>query len=110
MTRQILYYQTEKGGQPFIEWFSSFKDKSIRTAILGRIRRLVFGNFGDYKKIDDLVFELRIHLGPGYRVYFGLDRESVIILLCGGDKSSQTADIRRAVEYWKNYLRRTYEI
>jgi len=66
-------------------------------------RRLAFGTFGDWKAVGDGVCELRIHLGAGYRVYFGRDGKTVVILLCGGEKRSQDADIRRAKRYWKDY-------
>ena len=99
MTREVLRYQARNSRQPFTEWFLSFKDKNVQTSILDRIDRLKVGNFGDYKRVGNGVFELRIHFGPGYRIYFGIDGEKIIILLCGGDKSSQSADIQRAQTY-----------
>jgi putative addiction module killer protein len=61
------------------------------------------GNFGDVRSVGDGVQELRIHFGPGYRVYFGRVGDAVIILLCGGDKGSQDRDIERAQEYWRDH-------
>lgn len=106
MVEKILQYQTTKGKKPFGEWLLSLRDKTARARILARLDRLFLGNFGDTRQVGAGVWELRFHFGPGYRVYLGLAAERIVILLCGGDKSSQTADIRRAQECWKDYLRR----
>ena len=74
-----------------------------RAKILTRIDRLKLGNFGDCKSLQEGICELRIHYGPGIRVYFGKTGKTVILLLCGGDKSSQTRDIAKAKEYFKEY-------
>ena len=66
--------------------------------------RLEQGNFGDCASVGDGVSELRMFFGPGYRVYFGEHGDVVVILLCGGDKSSQNRDIEQAKTYWKEYL------
>ena len=99
MIYEVLRYQARNSRQPFTEWFLSFKDKNVQTSILDRIDRLKVGNFGDYKRVGNGVSELRIHFGPGYRIYFGIDGEKIIILLCGGDKSSQSVDIYQAQTY-----------
>lgn len=106
MVTEILQYQTAKGRRPFGEWLLSLKDKTFRARLLARLDRLLLGNFGDTKRLAAGIWELRFHFGPGYRVYFGLDEGRIVILLCGGDKSSQTVDIDRAHEYWLDYLRR----
>lgn len=80
----------------YAEWFDSLKDRSARTRIDVRIRRLSLGNPGDVKPVGEGVSELRIEHGPGYRVYFARRGSELILLLAGGDKSSQDADIRRA--------------
>ncbi len=67
------------------------------------MNRLRIGNFGDCKPIEGGVFELKIDYGPGYRIYIGRYKKEVVILLCGGDKSSQRDDIRQALMYWKEY-------
>jgi putative addiction module killer protein len=84
--------QTEK----FARWISRLKDRSGRLSIAKRIDRLSAGHFGDARSVGGGVQELRIHFGPGYRVYFVLRREVVIILLCGGDKKTQQRDIEAA--------------
>ena len=81
----------------YARWFTRLKDREARARILIRIRRLSLGNPGDAKSVGGGVFELRIDYGPGYRVYFVRRGETLIILLSGGDKSTQTADIRAAL-------------
>ena len=73
---------------------------------MARLERLETGNFGDCKGVGGGVSELRIDWGPGYRVYFGCDGQTVIVLLCGGDKRKQDADIRKAVELWQEFVDR----
>lgn len=68
-----------------------------------RIGRLRLGNFGDTKSLGTGVYELRIHFGPGYRIYYGLEGNKIVILLCAGDKSSQKKDIKKAVTFWEEY-------
>jgi len=106
MIYEILIYQTQDGRRPFEEWLNELKDFHSRTRIKARFDRILAGNFGDTKLVGTGVWELRFHFGPGYRVYFGLDGDVLVILLCGGDKSTQDSDIRRALESWMDYLRR----
>ncbi|MEB3179318.1 MAG: type II toxin-antitoxin system RelE/ParE family toxin [Nostocaceae cyanobacterium] len=68
-----------------------------------RFARLQLGNFGDYRFVGEGVYELRIDYGPGYRVYFGQVGNTIILLLCGGDKSTQNRDLLKAIEYWQDY-------
>ena len=105
----VLHYQTVEGRFPYREWVESIADKKARAAVLARVDRLAFGAFGDWKIAGGGVFELRVHLGPGYRVYFGRDGRTVVILLWGGDKGSQDSDIKQAKKYWKDYETRTKE-
>ena len=72
-----------------------------------RVERLGSGHFGDCKPLEDGVWELRIDLGPGYRIYYGRIGTTIILLLSGGDKSKQKADIARAIKYWLDWKRRT---
>ena len=88
----IQIQQTEA----YVEWFSGLRDRVARARIDIRIRRLSLGNAGDAKPVGDGVSELRVDHGPGYRIYFIRRGEIVIVLLAGGDKSSQDKDIRKA--------------
>ena len=78
----------------FSAWLSGLKDRRAQVKVLARVQRLAFGNFGDLRSVGEGVSEMRIHYGPGYRVYFTQRGTTVVILLCGGDKSTQDRDIR----------------
>ena len=79
------------------------KDAKTRAKIDVRLGRLRLGNFGDTKSVSKGVYELRIHFGPGYRIYYGQEGTKIIILLCGGDKNSQKKDIKKAILFWEEY-------
>jgi len=81
---------------PFSMWLRSLRDNRARARIAARVRRLAFGAFGDVQPVGEGVSELRLHFGPGYRVYFVQRGQVLIILLCGGDKSTQGRDIATA--------------
>jgi len=85
----------------FSKWLLKLKDVKAKVSILRRIDRMKLGNFGDYKAIDNNIFELRIQTGPGYRVYYTKKEQEVIILLIAGDKSTQKSDIEKAKEILK---------
>ena len=80
----------------FRKWWTRLKDERARGLIFGRLNRLAYGHAGDVAPVGEGVSELRIHYGPGYRVYFRKRGHTLIILLCGGDKSSQAKDIKLA--------------
>lgn len=80
----------------YAKWFASLRDRTTKARIVTRILNLGDGNFGDTKPLGGKVHELRLHFGPGYRVYFTRRGERIILLLCGGDKGSQQRDIVRA--------------
>ena len=101
--REIQHYTTPDGRIPFTEWLNSLRDRRARVRIQFRLRRVSSGNLGDYRSVGEGVYELRIDYGPGYRVYFGQVGTTIVLLLCGGDKSTQAADIRKAKEYWTDY-------
>ena len=101
--RELRLYRTSAGRAPFSEWYGTIQDRSVRHRIQKRLDRLEDGNFGDCRPVGDGVFELRFHFGPGYRIYFGEVDNTIVLLLCAGDKSSQARDIRRAKDYWSQY-------
>jgi putative addiction module killer protein len=105
--REVRVYSRSDGSEPFTEWLRALRDAATRNRIRQRIARVRLGNFGDTRSVGDGVFELRIHLGPGYRLYFGRPGDRVVILLCGGDKGSQARDVERAREFWRDYRSRT---
>lgn len=80
----------------FAAWLAAFRDDKGKAQILDRLNRASFGNFGDCEPVGDGVSEMRIHYGPGYRVYFTRQGPVVYVLLCGGDKKSQRRDITKA--------------
>jgi putative addiction module killer protein len=82
----------------FASWFAGLQDRRAKARIQARIDRMTLGNFGDVAPVGEGVSELRIHYGPGYRVYFVQRQLVLVILLCGGDKSSQREDIVLAKE------------
>lgn len=102
----VLTYQTQEGQVPFNQWLDSLRDRKARAVVRTRINRLRLGLLGDCKPVGKGVKELRIFFGPGYRLYFGQEGETLVILLCGGDKSSQNKDIKKAQGYWQDYQRR----
>ncbi|MCY4488344.1 MAG: type II toxin-antitoxin system RelE/ParE family toxin [Deltaproteobacteria bacterium] len=102
--RQVVAYVTRDGAAPFADWLRHLGDRRARNGIRVRIARLRLGNLGDYKSVGGGVLELRVDIGPGYRVYIGQDGPRFILLLSGGTKRTQTEDIRKAQEYWADYL------
>lgn len=101
---EITSYRDDSGKDFFSEWLHKL-DWKFQNIILARLNRIKLGNFGDCKSLQDKVYELRIHAGAGYRIYFSKEKNRIILLLCAGDKSSQTKDIKKA----KIFLRRFHE-
>lgn len=99
--KSIRNYVTLAGREPFEEWLQSIVDTKTRAIIRNCLNRVRMGNLGDAKSLGDSIYELRIHYGPGYRVYFGEWDGTVIVLLCGGVKRGQNRDICRAKAYWQ---------
>ena len=97
---EIRIFRHKSGSAPFELWMNQLRDKRAKAKILIRLDRMILGNLGDIKSVGEGVSELRIDEGKGYRVYFGRKGHKVIILLCGGDKSSQQKDIKQAKKYW----------
>jgi putative addiction module killer protein len=101
--REIRYFLTEDGISPFITWLNALRDRKAQHKIEIRLKRVELGNLGDYKSVGEGVYELRLDFGPGYRIYFVQIGVTIILLLCGGDKSTQDQDIQQAQKYWRNY-------
>jgi putative addiction module killer protein len=103
---EILHYLTRSEKDLFMEWRCRLRDTKAKIAVDRRINRVELGNFGDHRFCRDGVWELRIDVGPGYRVYYALTETQAVLLLCGGDKRTQDAEISRACEYWLDWQER----
>jgi len=99
----IKIFQMESGRAPFSIWLKGL-DGSVRARISARIARFQDGHFGDHKPLSDGVYEARFFFGAGYRLYFAIIGAEIILLLTGGDKSSQVDDVILAKEFLKSYL------
>ena len=100
---EIRIFRQKNGRVPFELWINQLRDKRAKAKILVRLDRISTGNFGDVKSVGGGVSELRVNEGKGYRVYFGREGNKVVILLCGGDKSTQQTDIQQAMKFWREY-------
>ena len=100
---EIRHYLTEDNKDVYLEWLKIQRDTVAKIAIVKRINRIELGNFGDHDFCRDGVWELRIDVGAGYRVYYAISGKDIALLLCGGNKRTQTADINRACDYWNNW-------
>jgi len=103
MRYELIFFEDDTGRYPFENWINSIKDSRILARIGNRLDRLETGNLGDYKKIDNDIYELRLFFGPGYRIYFGIENKVLVVLLCGGNKSTQTKDIKKAKQNWSKF-------
>ena len=103
---EIRHYLTRDGNDLIDEWLRKLRDMQAKVAIIRRLNRLEQGNFGDCKPLREGVFELRIGVGPGYRVYYAQAGKTVMLLLCGGAKRTQSADVDRACACWCDWRNR----
>lgn len=103
---RIEYFTTADGRSILREWLDNLPDAQAAARVVARITRLGVGAFGDCKPLQRGIWELRIDHGPGYRLYYAKIGGAVVLLLCGGDKRRQRADIERAVAYLEDYKRR----
>lgn len=103
---ELFHYQKNDGHAPFASWMSAL-DPWTRARIAQHIDRMKLGNMGDSKHLQGGVFEKKIDFGPGYRLYYSKEGNKIIVLLCGGDKSTQGRDIDRALEYLHDHVERT---
>ena len=104
---EIRKYRRVEGVVPFDRWMANLRDARAKARILVQLDRLRVGLPGDWKAVGAGVFELRIREGKGYRVYFARDGATIVVLLCAGDKSTQSRDIEQAKSYWRDYRRRS---
>jgi putative addiction module killer protein len=86
----------------FSDWLKGLKDGMTRQRLIKRLRKASLGNLGDVEPVGDGVFEMREHFGPGWRLYYVVREKTIVIMLGGGDKSTQQADIHRAIEFAKS--------
>ena len=93
--KEILFYETKQGKSPYYEWYKTL-DNSIKLRIDKRLQRIIQGNYGDFKSIDENLKEFRFSIGKGYRIYFTEYKDLMIIIINGGDKKSQSNDIKKA--------------
>lgn len=103
--KQVLAYKTANGKCPYEDWFYTL-DKTIRARVEKRIERVRNGNYGDFKKLDNDLFELRFTCGSGYRIYFTEANNIFIILLSAGNKGTQAEDIKKAKIYLTDLIER----
>jgi putative addiction module killer protein len=104
--REEVFYTEEDETCPFEAWLDSLRDRRARARIKQRLDRIELGNLGDFKPVGIGVMELKIDYGPGYRLYFAQIGVTIIILLFGGDKSTQNQDILKAQQYWIDFQKR----
>ena len=107
---EIIFYTTETGKQPFVEWQTRL-DTKTEAIVLARFARIRGGNFGDCKVIKGGkgIYELRIDYGAGYRIYYGKSGSTIVVLLVGGSKRGQDRDIASAKRYWLDFKEQKYE-
>jgi putative addiction module killer protein len=99
----LIRYRRDDGFEHLPSGFRPFVTETLKHAFRLRLRQAEDGNLGDVRGVGDGVAEFRIHVGAGYRVYFGQSGSTILILLCGGDKRRQSEDIRRAKQYWREW-------
>ena len=104
---EIRHYLTAEERDVFLEWLKQVRDPIAKLQIVKRVNRAEQENFGDHRFCREGVWEMRIDVGAGYRVYYAQAGTQVVLLLCGGDKRTQDADIERAVNYWQDWQRRS---
>ena len=102
VAKKLIDYETPNKECPFREWLNSL-DNSVADRIDARLKRVALGNLGNVRVLGDGVSELKMTFGSGFRIYFGQSGNELIILLCGGDKSSQSDDIETAKKYWLDF-------
>lgn len=103
MSYAIKFYKTRNNKIPFLEWLDSIKDSQTKRRILLRLNRVSDGNFGDFKVLQANLYELRMNFGSGYRIYYTVEENDIVILFSSGNKSSQEKDIEKALKYLREH-------
>jgi putative addiction module killer protein len=106
---EVWHYINRNGNDVVDDWLDGLRDPVAKGRIEARLNRLKLGNFGDWRSLEKGVCELKIDYGPGYRVYYAMIGPICVLLLCGGDKRKQAADIERAIENLNDFKRRRGE-
>jgi len=101
--KEVVAFRAKDGAVPFESWLDRLSDKRAMARVLARLARVRQGGLGDCKSVGEGVSELRVDYGPGYRIYFGQKGQTLVVLLCGGDKRTQDRDIRLAKQYWNEF-------
>ncbi|MEH6473616.1 MAG: type II toxin-antitoxin system RelE/ParE family toxin [Halopseudomonas sp.] len=104
--KKTLEYLTSDNESPYSDWLKALGDVRAKTKVTRATHNMSLGNFGDHKGVGDSVMERRLTYGPGYRIYYAMDGNQIVLLLTGGDKSSQQKDIEKAKAYWADYKAR----
>ena len=103
---EVVHYVSASNVDVYQEWLDGIRDRTVRTRIARRVERIEQGNFGDHEPCRDGVYELKMDFGPGYRVYYSKVGETLVLLIGGGDKSTQDKDIDKAVTNLQDFKRR----
>jgi len=103
---ELRYYTDLQGQAPLTQWLDDLKDIRARAQIRARLTRLAAGSLGDCKPLRDGVQEVKVDVGPGYRLYLSRQGPVLVLLLCGGDKGTQSRDIERAIAYLNDWKQR----
>ncbi len=98
--KKIIYYKSKDGKCPYLDWYNSL-DNSIKPYIAQRLIRVQEGNYGNQKKLNAELYELKFKIGAGYRIYYSEYKNYIVILLCAGDKASQKKDINNYIKDYK---------
>ena len=109
MKFNLHFLETKQGDIPVVEWLENL-DPKIQARIRNRFVRMENGNFGDTKLLQQGLYELRLFFGPGYRVYYGIINNKIVLLISGGDKKTQSRDIKKALVQWNNYQKENPDV
>ena len=101
--KTLVSYTDSNGKCLFEDWLNSMRNIKARANVRSRLARVRLGNFGNCEPVGSGVLELKIYFGPGYRVYFAIENQEIVVLLCGGDKGTQSNDIQKAKAYWEDW-------